>query len=94
MVEEKGLWSVKFEKHGSTKYSVLSPIKTSESLAYTSMYSGSLRRHSVRGVPTRTRHRSLAQCLMFSERAATYGAGCGRGVADGSLFVADSADCD
>lgn len=53
MVEGRALWSVKFEKHGSTKYSVLFPIlvKTSESLVYTNIYPGSLRRHSEEGSP-------------------------------------------
>lgn len=33
-------------------------------LFYTNIYAGSLRRHSARAVPSRTRHRSLARCLM------------------------------
>lgn len=51
MVEGKGGWSREFEKHGSIKYTFLSLTKTSDNLAYTNVYSGSPRTHSVSRIP-------------------------------------------
>lgn len=71
MVEGKGLWSVKLEKHGSTKYSVLFPILFG---TYSALELGTM--------PHAPRESCYLRCTVR------------QGVADGSLVVAGSADCD